>query len=56
VSVTALSYVDRMSIGIHTCADAVPDPDVLAADFVASLAELVELAVDREAREVQPAS
>jgi diacylglycerol O-acyltransferase len=50
VCVTALSYVDHMSIGIHTCADAVPDPEVLAADFVSSLDELVAIAADRGER------
>lgn len=55
VCVTALYYADRMSIGIHACADAVPDPAVLAEKFVESLAELVAIAVDREGREV-PAS
>ena len=60
LSITAMSYVDTLMIGLHACADAVPDPGVVARAIEEELAELVRLSEERtgggsEASAPQPA-
>jgi diacylglycerol O-acyltransferase len=44
LSITALSYGDRVMVGLHACADAVPDPSTVARGMEEELAVLVDLA------------
>jgi len=44
LSITALSYEEQLMIGLHACADAVPDPSTVARGMEQELASLVEVA------------
>jgi hypothetical protein len=46
LNVTAWSYIDRLCIGILTCPDLVPCPELLALGLHDALAELRELVGD----------
>jgi diacylglycerol O-acyltransferase len=48
LSVTALSYGDKLMVGLHACAEALPDPRTVARGMEAELVELVEMVRERE--------
>ena len=51
LSITALSYEDSLMVGLHACADAVPDPRTVARGMEEELATLVRLARARSGPE-----
>jgi hypothetical protein len=48
-----MSYIDTLMVGLHTCADAVPDPDLVARAIEDELAELVRVSAQHVGDEAE---
>ena len=53
LSITAMSYIDTLMVGLHACADAVPDPDLVARAIEDELAELVRVSAQHVGDEAE---